>query len=85
MSSAVSHGEYRSRFNYAASKSWFDHFTKSVAREVAPVVSGARFGRSGFIESDMTDALQKMKDAMLGPSANETCIGQAEEVAEVAA
>ncbi len=38
----------------------------------------------GFIESDMTDAIQKMKDAMLAQVPMKR-IGQAEEVAEIAA
>lgn len=59
-------------------------FTKSVAREVA--ARGVRVNAiaPGFIESDMTDAIQKMKDAMIAQVPMKR-IGQAEEVAEVAA
>ena len=60
-------------------------FTKSVAREVA--ARGVRVNAiaPGFIESDMTDAIpEKMKDAMLAQVPMKR-IGQAEEVAEVAA
>ena len=62
--------------NYAA---------KSVAREVA--ARGVRVNAiaPGFIESDMTDAIpEKMKDAMIAQVPMKR-IGQAEEVAEVAA
>lgn len=60
-------------------------FTKSVAREVA--ARGVRVNAiaPGFIESDMTDAIpEKMKDAMIAQVPMKR-IGQAEEVAEVAA
>ena len=60
--------------NYSASKAGLIGFSKSVAREVA-----------GFIESDMTDAIpEKMKDAMIAQVPMKR-IGQAKEVAEVAA
>ena len=71
--------------NYAASKAGLIGFTKSVAREVA--ARGVRVNAiaPGFIESDMTDAIpEKMKDAMLAQVPMKR-IGQAEEVAEVAA
>ena len=62
--------------NYSASKAGLIGFTKSVAREVAA---------PGFIESDMTDAIpEKMKDAMIAQVPMKR-IGQAKEVAEVAA
>ena len=67
--------------NYAA----LIGFTKSVAREVA--ARGVRVNAiaPGFIESDMTDAIpEKMKDAMIAQVPMKR-IGQAEEVAEVAA
>ena len=63
--------------NYSASKAGLIGFTKSVARvnAIAP----------GFIESDMTDAIpEKMKDAMIAQVPMKR-IGQAKEVAEVAA
>ena len=68
--------------NYAASKAGLIGFTKSVAREVA--ARGVRVNAiaPGF---DMTDAIpEKMKDAMLAQVPMKR-IGQAEEVAEVAA
>ena len=71
--------------NYAASKAGLIGFTKSVAREVA--ARGVRVNAiaPGFIESDMTDAIpEKMKDAMIAQVPMKR-IGQAEEVAEVAA
>ena len=71
--------------NYAASKAGLIGFTKSVAREVA--ARGVRVNAiaPGFIESDMTDAIpEKMRDAMLAQVPMKR-IGQAEEVAEVAA
>ena len=71
--------------NYAASKAGLIGFTKSVAREVA--ARGVRVNAiaPGFIESDMTDAIpEKMKDAMIAQVSMKR-IGQAEEVAEVAA
>ena len=67
------------------SKAGLIGFTKSVAREVA--ARGVRVNAiaPGFIESDMTDAIpEKMKDAMLAQVPMKR-IGQAEEVAEVAA
>ena len=70
--------------NYAASKAGLIGFTKS-AREVA--ARGVRVNAiaPGFIESDMTDAIpEKMKDAMIAQVPMKR-IGQAEEVAEVAA
>ena len=71
--------------NYAASKAGLIGFTKSVAREVA--ARGVRVNAiaPGFIESDMTDAIpEKMKDAMIAQVPMKR-IGQASEVAEVAA
>ena len=71
--------------NYSASKAGLIGFTKSVAREVA--ARGVRVNAiaPGFIESDMTDAIpEKMKDAMIAQVPMKR-IGQAEEVAEVAA
>ena len=71
--------------NYAAAKAGLIGFTKSVAREVA--ARGVRVNAiaPGFIESDMTDAIpEKMKDAMIAQVPMKR-IGQAEEVAEVAA
>ena len=69
--------------NYAASKAGLIGFTKSVAREVAARRVNAI--APGFIESDMTDAIpEKMKDAMIAQVPMKR-IGQAEEVAEVAA
>ena len=71
--------------NYAASKAGLIGFTKSVAREVA--ARGVRVNAiaPGFIESDMTDAIpEKLKDAMIAQVPMKR-IGQAEEVAEVAA
>ena len=68
-----------------ASKAGLIGFTKSVAREVA--ARGVRVNAiaPGFIESDMTDAIpEKMKDAMIAQVPMKR-IGQAEEVAEVAA
>ena len=72
--------------NYAASKAGLIGFTKSVAREVA-----ARGVRVNAIAPDLvkpikpTDAIpEKMKDAMLAQVPMKR-IGQAEEVAEVAA
>ena len=71
--------------NYAASKAGLIGFTKSVAREVA--ARGVRVNAiaPGFIESDMTDAIpEKMKEAMIAQVPMKR-IGQASEVAEVAA
>ena len=71
--------------NYSASKAGLIGFTKSVAREVA--ARGVRVNAiaPGFIESDMTDAIpEKMKDAMIAQVPMKR-IGQAKEVAEVAA
>ena len=71
--------------NYAASKAGLIGFTKSVAREVA--ARGVRVNAiaPGFIESDMTDSIpEKMKDAMIAQVPMKR-IGQASEVAEVAA
>ena len=84
MSSVVGLGNI-GQANYAASKAGLIGFTKSVAREVA--ARGVRVNAiaPGFIESDMTDAIpEKMKDAMLAQVPMKR-IGQAEEVAEVAA
>ena len=71
--------------NYAASKAGLLGLTKSVAREVAGRNVRVNAIAPGFIESDMTDAIpEKMKDAMLAQVPMKR-IGQAEEVAEVAA
>ncbi|MFC3932386.1 3-oxoacyl-[acyl-carrier-protein] reductase [Streptococcus dentapri] len=71
--------------NYSASKAGLLGLTKSVAREVA--ARGVRVNAiaPGFIESDMTDAIpDKMKDTMIAQVPMKR-IGQAEEVANVAA
>ena len=85
LSSVVGVAGNAGQANYAASKAGLIGFTKSVAREVA--ARGVRVNAiaPGFIESDMTDAIpEKMKDAMIAQVPMKR-IGQAEEVAEVAA
>jgi len=71
--------------NYAASKAGMIALAKSVAQEMGPKGIRANAIAPGFIESDMTDAIpEKMKDAMIAQVPMKR-IGQAEEVAEVAA
>lgn len=85
MSSVVGLYGNAGQANYSAAKAGLIGFTKSVAREVA--ARGVRVNAiaPGFIESDMTDAIpEKMKDAMIAQVPMKR-IGQAEEVAEVAA
>lgn len=71
--------------NYAASKAGLIGFTKSVAREVAGRNVRVNAIAPGFIESDMTDAMsEKMKELTIAQIPMK-CIGQAQEVATVAA
>ncbi len=70
--------------NYAASKSGMIGFTKSLAKELGSRGISVNCIAPGFIETDMTDALnEKQKEAILGQIPLQK-LGKAQDVAEAA-
>ena len=85
MASVVGVSGNAGQSNYSASKAGMIGLAKSVAKELGSRGVRVNAIAPGFIESDMTDAIpEKMKDAMIAQVPMKR-IGQAEEVAEVAA
>lgn len=69
--------------NYAATKAGLIGLTKSVARELGSRGITANVVAPGYIQSDMTDAIdEKMKDALLGQIPLGS-LGEPDDVAEV--
>ncbi len=71
--------------NYAASKAGIIGFTKSVAKEVASRNITCNAVAPGFIDSDMTRALNATQQAGILASIPQGRMGRPEEVADVAA
>jgi 3-oxoacyl-[acyl-carrier protein] reductase len=83
MSSIVGITGNAGQANYAASKAGIIGFTKSIAKEVGSRNIRCNAIAPGFIETDMTDALdEKVKDAYLSNIPMRR-LGKAEEVADV--
>jgi len=70
--------------NYAASKAGLIGFTKSVARELASRGITVNALAPGFIETDMTAALNEEQKKAILNSIPMKCLGQAEDIANAA-
>ena len=68
--------------NYAATKAGMVGFSKSLAREVAPRGITVNVVAPGFIETDMTRALDEKQREALMANIPAGCLGQPEDVAK---